>query len=266
MPKPQFPASSKEEPTSLAILNSYFEEHAGEGMENVNSSDILIPRLSILQALSPQINRRKPEYIEGAEQGMICDIGTGELFKDGVLFIPCYYSKVFLEWYPRDTDKGLAGIHSSAEIMDQTTRNERNQPILPNGNYVSETAQFFGLNMEAGGRRSFIPMSSTMLKRARRWMTLATGEKLERANGSKFTPPLFYRSYRLTTVEDGNAQGDWFSWRIERGPTLPELGDNWRSIKEECVSFMHSLAEGKVRGDLDASAETGGASGAEGAM
>ncbi len=260
--KPNLPAVKAESP--VAAISDDFYEHQGAGLQNVGASDVLIPRLSILQALSPQINKRKPEYIEGAEQGMICDIGTGELFKDGVLFVPCYYSKVYIEWHPRESDKGLAAIHTDSEILDQTTRNHRNQPVLPNGNYISETAQFFGLNLNADGRRSFIPMASTMLKRARRWMTLATGEKLDRGDGTKFTPPLFYRAYHLTTVADGNAQGDWFSWKIERGPSLPELGGafkdlgfgNWRALKEDCVDFMKSLSEGKLRGDIGAPEES----------
>jgi hypothetical protein len=254
--KPSVPAKADAAPPPAERCDADFSAFAGAGLENVTSADVLIPRLTILQALSPQINKRKPEYVEGAEQGMICDVGTGELFPDGVVFIPCYYSKVYLEWFPRDTGKGLATIHTSAGILDETARNERNQPILPNGNYISETAQFFGLNLSADGRRSFIPMSSTMLKRARRWLTLATGEKLKRADGSSFTPPLFYRSYMLTTVEDGNSEGDWFSWKIERGPAMPELED-WRGLMDECKSFVDSLVAGKVKGDIAPPDEAG---------
>lgn len=254
----------------LPAISDDFGEYAGDGMENVTASDILIPRIGILQALSPQINKRKPEYLDGSEQGMICDIGLGELFPDGIIFLPCYYSKVYLEWFPRESDKGLAEIHHSAEILDQTTRNDRNQPILPSGNYVAETAQFFGMNITAGGRRSFIPMSSTALKRARSWLTLATGEKLKRGDGSEFTPPLWYRSYRLTTVPDGNAQGDWFTWKVERGPSMPELGEelglDWKALRAECIDFTKQLSEGRARGDLAGTQDEPSSPSADGSM
>jgi len=236
-----------------------FGDFANAGMEHVTSQDVLIPRLTILPARSPQVNKKKPEHIAGAEQGMIADVGTGEVFPEGVLFLPCYYNKIWLEWYPRESDKGLATIHTSPSILDETERDERNRPTLPNGNYISETAQFFGLNLTADARRCFIPMASTMLKRARRWMTLATGEKLTRADGSKFTPPLFYRTYQLTTVEDGNAQGDWHSWKIDRAQSLLEVeGMDWRWLKDEAVAFMRSIIAGEVKADLSAEVEPGG--------
>jgi hypothetical protein len=243
--------AKKEESTAVAESGG-FEEFAGAGMEEVGAQDLLIPRLAIIQALSPQLNKSKSEYIEGAEQNQICDVGMGEIFQDGVLFLPVHYSKVYLEWAPRATQKGLVQIHTDASILDQTTRNDRNQPILANGNLIQETAQFFGLNLTAGGRHTFIPMSSTQLKKARKWLTLATGERLKRANGQEFTPPLFYRTYHLGVSNESNAEGSWGGWSVERGPALPELGEgfDWRAIKEKAVAFRDSLSSGDMKADL----------------
>jgi hypothetical protein len=246
-------ATKAEAGGAVAVMGDDFAQYAGAGMENVGSSDILVPRLSIIQQLSPQINQRKSEYIDGASVGDICDVGTGELFKQGIIFIPVYYRKDYLEWAPRASGSGLVAIHSDASILDKCQRNEKNQPILANGNYIAETAQWFGINLSADGRRSFIPMASTQLKRSRRWMTLATGEKLARSDGSTFTPPLFYRSYSLTSASESNNQGDWFGWKVERSAPLPELGDNWRSIRDECIAFREQLTAGVVRGDLSES-------------
>jgi hypothetical protein len=44
-----------------------FEAHAAAGMEDVSSKDVIIPRLTLLQTLSPQLNKKKGEYIEGAD-------------------------------------------------------------------------------------------------------------------------------------------------------------------------------------------------------
>lgn len=231
-----------------------FEEFAGAGMENVTADDILIPRLAILQDLSPQLKKTKSEFIEGASSGDICDLGVGDIFKEGVLFLPVYYKKEYLEWAPRSSDESLVNIHSNGSILDQCERNDKNQPVLPNGNLIVETAQFYGLNLSAGGRWSFIPMASTQLKKSRKWLTLANSEKLEGANGS-FTPPLFYRTYNLVAAEESNNQGDWTGWRVERGLSLPEYGEeigmDWQSIKAEAVKFRDQLADGMARGDLN---------------
>ena len=44
--------------TDVALTSSMFAEDAGSGLENVTSEDMAIPRLKILQALSPEVNKR----------------------------------------------------------------------------------------------------------------------------------------------------------------------------------------------------------------
>jgi hypothetical protein len=261
MSKSQTPPSSSDEPskdisvvttngdTAVAALDD-FENYAGAGFENVTTADLLVPRLTILQSLSPQLNKKKTDYIEGGEVGHICDVGTGDLFPDGILFLPVFYRKDYLEWAPRASGQGLVAIHSDPAIVDQATRNDKKQFILPNGNLLSETAQFFGLNLSAGGRKSFIPMTSTQLKKGRKWLTMSTGEKLKRADGSEFTPPLFYRTYLLTTAEESNAEGEWSGWKVARGPALPEVeGFDWHQLKEECIKFLEDLRKGQANVD-----------------
>ncbi len=229
-----------------------FSELAGAGLENVGASDLLVPRLTILQDLSPQLKKAKTEFIKGAEAGNICDVGTGEVYPDGIMFLPVFYRKDYLEWAPRNTGKGLVQIHSDPIILDQCTRDDKNKPILENGNYIAETAQFFGLNLSADGRKSFIPMASTQLKKARKWLTVSTGERLQRKDGTKFTPPLFYRCYKLTTALESNNDGEWYGWKIERDCTLPELkgmGFEWPEMKQESIDFLNSLVAGKANID-----------------
>jgi hypothetical protein len=259
-------APVKAEAGTDLVAGSGFEEFAGAGMENVGSKDLLVPRLTILQALSPQLKKTAAEYVPGAEIGDICDVATGEVFPDGVWFLPVYYRKDFLEWAPRSSGKGLIAIHDE-KIMDQTTPDDKGRPLLPNGNYIAETAQFFGLNLSAGRRLSFIAMTGTQLKKSRRWNLLATGEKLKLSDNTEFTAPFFYRTYNLTTAEESNNQGDWSGWKIERGMALPEIPADfadWRTIKDEAVRFMQSIIDGEARADT--SSMEGAAASDEGAM
>jgi hypothetical protein len=220
------------------------------GFENVTARDILIPRLSVLQGLSPQVSRGKPEYDEKAKVGDIYDIGMQESFPEGIIFIPVYYAKQWLEWAPRASNKGLVRIHNTDAILNECQKDEQSgRMVLPNGNYIADTAQFYGLNVTANFRKTFIPMASTQLKKAKRLLTLATSEKLQRDDGSQYTPPLFYRSYGLTSVPEANNQGNWMGWKIERGLSLPEL-PNWKELLEDIKSFRQSLAAGTIQGDV----------------
>ena len=64
---------------------------AGEGT-SFSADEMQIPFVRALQALSPQLGKKKPEYIEGAEQGDLYNTVTGEVWKgeDGVTIVPCY--------------------------------------------------------------------------------------------------------------------------------------------------------------------------------
>lgn len=219
------------------------------GYENVTARDLLIPRLTVLQGLSPQVTQGKPEFDEDAKVGDIYDVGLGERFPKGVVFIPVFYQKQWLEWAPRASGKGLQGIHDSDAILAETEKDDKGKDILPTGNYITETAQLYGLNVTADFRKSFIPMASTQLKKARRLLTLATSEKLTRDDGSQFTPPLFYRSYILTTVPESNNEGNWMGWKIERGDALPDFA-NWKQLMHDIKEFRDSLAAGTVKGDI----------------
>lgn len=238
---------------SLAVADDFFQENAGAGLDNVTAKDLLIPRLTILQALSPQLKPRDAAFIEGAQVGDICDVGTGTLFKGSILFLPVYYRKDYLEWAPRSSGKGLVNIHADASILDQTERDEKNRPVLANGNLIQETAQFFGFNLNANRQMCFIPMASTQLKKARKWVTLAAGEKLRRRDGSEFTAPIFYRAYELGTAEEKNSEGDWSAWTVNRGPALPEMefdGTPWQVIAQQAADFRLQIMGGEARGDL----------------
>lgn len=241
--------ANQEEIEALAGLDS--------GYENVTARDLLIPRLTILQGLSPQVTKGKPEYDDEAKVGDVYDVGLQERFPDGISFIPVFYQKQWLEWAPRASGKGLQGIHETDLILRETEKDEKNRDIMPNGNLIIETAQIYGLNVSADFRKSFIPMASTQLKKSRRLLTLATSEKVDRGDGSQFTPPLFYRSYNLTTVPESNNEGNWMGWRIERGIALPEF-DRWRDLLAEIKEFRASLADGSIKGDVASMQEEAG--------
>lgn len=246
--KSQALANKKQSQALATSDNALFAAHAGAGLENVTAKDILIPRLTIIQALSPQLIKSKPEYDADAKVGDIYDVGLMERLGDEIMFLPILFRKEWLEWYPRNTGKGLARIHPTDAILSHTEMDDRGRPVLQNGNYIAETSQFYGLNMTSENRLSFIPLASTQLKKGRQWLTMSTSEKVEGDNGV-FVPPLFYRAYRLTTTPESNSEGDWMGWKIERGPALPEM-DGWKDLYASLLETHRQISSGQARGDV----------------
>lgn len=228
------------------------------GMEQVKSKDLMIPRITILQKLSPQLEERKPEFIKDAKAGMICDTATSDVFQGSIDVLPCYFATVYLQWAPRSSGKGLQHNHGLDDsILTKCTKNDKGQFFLPNGDQIIETATWYLLNLTAGGRRSFLPLSSTQLKSSRRWMTRVQGERVVRPDGSEFQPPIFYRPWTASITHEANAQGDWFGWKFEpKGPNIIEY-DPSKNLLNEAKQFLEQARSGLVQGDLSSYADDG---------
>jgi hypothetical protein len=235
-----------------------YSERAGEGLEEVRASDIIIPRLTILQSLSPQTKRQKPEFIEGAEEGIICDVGLRLLYPRGVWFLPVYYVTQWLEWAPRGSDGGLKNIHTTDAILQQTALNDRRQNVLPNGNYIAETKQFFGIILNSPDKirhKCFIPMTSTQLKTARQWVTRHKQIRWTDANGKPYEPAFRDLTYKLSTSPQTNAQGDWFGWKVEPSHPTHTAADLLKvpanEIMTEAANFYRMLRDGAARASTE---------------
>lgn len=220
----------------------------GTGFENVTAKDLLIPRLTILQGLSPQVVRSKPEYDPEAKVGDIYDVALAQRFPDAVHILPIHYVVQWLEWAPRSSNKGLVRIHEACPSADYYKHNEKGQMVTASGNLIQETGQLYILNLTANARPSFIPFASTQLKKARKLLTWATNEKIV-VNGKEVTPPLFYRTYKCTTVPENNSEGDWMGWKIEPDIPVTDLSE-WQTRFEAVRQFRQSVIAGEVRADL----------------
>lgn len=237
----------------------------GTGFENVTAKDLIIPRLTIIQGLSPQVVRTKAEYDPECRVGDIYDVGLGQRFEESIIILPIHYLVQWLEWAPRSSGKGLMGIHDACPLPDYYNYNEKRQMITKTGCLIQETGQLYCLNITASSRPSFIPFASTQLKKVRKLLTLASNEKVE-VNGGFQTPPLFYRTYKMTTVPESNADGDWMGWKVSPDKPVTELSD-WESKFRVVKDFRMSILKGEVRGDLARDEEVSDqASNQEGAM
>jgi hypothetical protein len=95
-----------------------------------------------------------------------------------------------------------------------------------------------------GPQRCLITMSSTQLKKARKWLTQMQSLQAKGKNGM-FTLPMMSHKYRLRTVEERNDKGSWFGWDITReGPLdMAEEAD----LFEMALSFAKSVKAGEVK-------------------
>ncbi len=249
----QLPAkASKQELATAPTVN--LEDDAGLGQENMGSEDFAIPRLSILQDLSPQVKKTEDGYIDGAEAGDIIDLVSESLHDgtEGIQVVPCAYRRSHIEWGLRENGGGFINDHGAegAALLSSCKKDDRGRLILPSGNQLVATAEYYLLVIGEDG--SFSPyvcsMTSTQLKASRKWNTMINQLRIPKQDGSgTFNPAMFYLSYNMSTVPQRNDQGSWFGWKIAPSASVLDLDDG-----NEIYLAARALRESVQSGELKA--------------
>ena len=238
-------AKKKNAELSTDVMDDILE-FAGEGA-TYDSSEMQIPFIRILQAMSPQLKKREAQYIEGSEQGDMFNNVTMELFtgEEGVTVVPCFQTTKYLEFVPREQGGGFQGeIPATDPVLQKTTRSGAKE-ILPNGHELVKSDQHFCLIVGKDGLTQpvVIDMKSSQLKVSRRWKTQIAMQKIKHPKtGQMVLPPLFATQWKFSTVEESNDQGSWFNYTIEKIGLVED-----RDLMLEAKAFRDSVAAGEVK-------------------
>ena len=226
---------SKKEEKALMKIN--MEEDQSQGMENLTKDDLSIPFFKILQSNSPEV-------MEGdSRPGMIVNSASGEAFKE-MEVIPCGYQKQFIEWTPRESGGGLKATYNSLdglELMKTCTKDDKGKDILSNGNLLVPTAVHYVCSWLDGPILGIMSMTSTALKKSRKWNSTMSGIKVQGSKGM-YTPPTFGHSYSIKTHQESNNYGTWFNWDI----TLKGEVDD-ENLYLLCKKFSNDMQQGLVK-------------------
>jgi|TARA_R100000081_G_C4801655_1_gene164591 hypothetical protein len=255
----------KQENTSVSKFDpSIILEDAGTASENMTNDDMLIPRLRILQALSPQVSKADSAYKKGAEAGMIFDNVTEELYngEEGITVVPVKYRKTHLEWTQERKIVADHGLNCT-ELLSKCKEDDKGKLITPDNNVLSITAEYFVFTVDKDGAYTpaLVSMSGSGLKKAKKWNSMMNRLQIPHPDGnSTINPAMFWNAYILTTVPEQNDLGSWFNWEVtmkydaKSGGIIKNLPTG-ESIYLEARSFRKKVTEGKVNASGDDSDE-----------
>jgi hypothetical protein len=191
------------------------EQYAGRGVSD-KPEDQLLPLIYVLQQMSPQIDKRGNNYIDGAEAGdfwlrnSLNPIRNGE---EGIIAIPVDMIRRWIEWLPNRG--GFVARHDApprdmvSKIIRGDDGRERSVLVRENGNIIADTREFYIIVDEDP---YVFPCSSTKHTFARQWQTMFHRFKHPKTGSIM---PAFARRYRLQTVPASNALGKWFGLKFE---------------------------------------------------
>lgn len=230
-------------------MPDFVNQNSGRGNEDVTVDDLSIPRLDVIQALSPQRKKSDPAYIEGAEEGMLFNSVTMALYGTEVAFVPVFFRKEYVIWKARNAGGGFHGAFSSqAEAQAEMRANgwdtetyTDNKQVLPAYEAI-ETAQHFGLIVKSPSEfeEVVISMAKSKLKTSRQLNTLC-----KMAGGDRFAS-----MYNIKAIEVNGDKGDYYSMAVKRMGFVTEdiyrVGEalyNAVSGGERDVNYVEAEAE-----------------------
>ena len=218
---------------------------AGRGSEAVSADDMVIPRLQIIQDLSPQHKKAKSEYIEGAEVKMVFNTATNELYEGPLMVVPILYRKEFIIWRDQDEGGGFRGSFSTESEAEKARQELEDCDLCE----VVATNQQFILVVdpdstmeEPKAEMATVSMSMSQNKVSRKWNTM-----IHQVGGDRFDC-----LYQMEVVDDQNAAGkEYYNWKVSRKGFI--TGTALWNMAEEAYMAISS-------GRADVSRETAAAS------
>ena len=160
-------------------------------------------------------------------------------------------TKKYIEWVPLGSGGGFVRDDHPASILGECKKNDSRQFILPNGNEIQETAQYFLLLVEDEARPEQVLLSctSTQLTFARRWNTMLRTATVDNAAGESVLATMFAYVYRLSTGMLSNNMGSWhgLSVNLEKHTPLP--------LARVARDFMVAARAGDVNVKQEAAAD-----------
>ena len=250
---------AKAREASLAMLDGAAKDY----VEPMGQDDMSIPFISVLQALSPQCDRGKPEFIKEAEPSMLFNSVTRALYPTrndddqpipGMTVIDLYYKASFIEWITRAQGGGFVAEYDVAEGNEiVTARDNDNLDIILEGsklgtpgNQLAYTHTHFAFVVGKGALEpAVISMAATQVKPSKDWNALINNLRLP--NGNK--APRFYGVWDVTTRRRTNDKGSWYVFDFSVAANLMEVADKYELDVDEtikaCMEFVDGIKAGQ---------------------
>lgn len=233
------------------------EEFAGQGLDELDSSDKSVPFLKVLEKNSPEI-----ETVEGAKPGMIYNTATQRLYET-IRFVPATREHVFVEWVPIDNGGGLVASYPSDSPIAKWAQGQRGKISLKNGNDLVETFYLFGLVLGEEGDDedpypAVIAFTSTRIKTYKSIVNRSDSIMLLGAGGRKFKAPWFCHVWRLGTLKQVDGAQSWFVFTAEFDSPAKDATGARLVADHPAVLMGAEMVRQKSTGELKMAQESSG--------
>lgn len=233
------------ESQTKALATFDYGEDAGVGFESFTRDEYTIPFITVLQALSPEIER-----VEGAKSGLLYNKVTGRL-TTSFQFVAACRDKAYFEFVPRAQGGGFVGRHEVDSHIVNAARaaslKKVGKLLTENGNELIETFHVYGIADFGNGdiEPCVISFSSSKIKVYRAWMS--------RLSVCTVKAPMYAHVSTISTVKERNKRGEeYYNLSIApakedtRASLIPNTDPRFLAAK----ALAESVVKGSAKADL----------------
>jgi hypothetical protein len=209
---------------------SYIKQDSNRGSEEVKQSDMVLPRLEIVQSQSPI-----KEANEDARDGMLFNTVTQEVLGDHVYFVPIYFRMEYLVWKDQDQGGGFFGSFPTLEQAEDRKMTEVGNGENPDYLEIVDTPVHYGLMVDPStgqAEQIVISMAKTKSKVSRKWNAM-----IQIAGGDRFG-----RVYKISSFTDENKKGQKFKNYVVQPAGFPP-----EAVYREAERVYQSIAAGQIK-------------------
>lgn len=214
------------------VVDTSMFEHVPTGFEETNSETFKTPFLKIIQDLSPERKKSKLDYLEEAEVGMFCNSATKQLY-ESINIIVLKVSHNLIVWKPGRG--GLAGVFDKDQESSIVVKKDGfKKKFDKDGNAVLDTISFYCINVDDPEDIFIFPLSKSSFKYASKFSTKL---RMLKANGKRLGVS-FAGIWSISTVEDSNDQGSWYT--MGDTPTFQRFisADEFKKIVKPALELL----------------------------
>ncbi len=231
------------------------EQYAGQGLNDLDSSDRSVPFLKVLEKNSPEV-----ESVPGARPGTLIDTSTGRLY-DSVRFVPACREHAFVEWVPVEKGGGLVSSYGLDEPISKWAATQRGKITLKNGNQLVETFYLFGILLPEEGDDSAEPkavvisFTSTRIRAYKSIVNRSDSIMLMGSSGRKFKAPWFCHVWRIGTQKKQEGNRTWYLYTAEFDSPQKDAAGARLPADSEVVQMGAEMVRQKTSGELKVAQE-----------
>ena len=230
--------------------------------------ELIIPRLKVLQPLSPEVQDGSNGYIEGAKAGMFYNTSSGKLTpgQTGMTICIVGHQRQTIEWSSARADGSgqlikIWGMDEGWKALCEPDQRNIFNPVTKDGHSIDKQRSFliFDVDMKTGDYDpSFFNLRSTGNKIASQIANMLVQTKTRLSDGRIITPPYYYYLYKMTLEFVQNTKGKWWAPKVVK--LTNDKGMHWKTqdvpngnhIFKQAIIMQEHFLTGDIQSDWEA--------------